>query len=143
MKNNHIDTKSDELIKLLSGLKSEPAFTDDFEQKFLNEFHHRVSEQQEIKPLDSLGEKLRNYFANISFNKWAYKTAATAMAMIIIALVISDVSPNGYVSVQSIFSRIINSNLQQVSSDEGVPFENKESSEEKSDKDMDALKNNN
>ncbi|MEG0024827.1 MAG: hypothetical protein RR250_03850 [Akkermansia sp.] len=129
-----MDTKSDpasedNMIQLLSTLRKDPAYQDDFEEKFLDEMYQRRSQELVRKPLwELIGEQAHAYLQNFRGWKWAYGAmgAVTVLALGGIALIDSDnsYSDDGTPNAGSIFgANDIGPRLQPVSIENGIPIE--------------------
>ncbi len=67
------DPKEEALVTLLASLKKEPTYTDDFENKFLCDFHARKEADAATQSTwELLLERLDDFLQNFSGWKWIY-----------------------------------------------------------------------
>jgi hypothetical protein len=123
MENKSDSTREQNLTRLLSSLHhSEPEYPDDFEDRFLAEFHARQSAPA-TQPsfFSSLKEKLSQFLSEGSAWKWAYSSMAVVTACIVAMIFLSDPNPE---PGQSVFSgNQVLPELQPVSAEHTVSFE--------------------
>lgn len=94
MQKDHDRIRDDRLESLLSSLKREPVFPNDFEEKFLSEMHRRrLAQPAKTGIVVSAKEFLRSFFSSSSSTKWVYRVAGAATAIAIVAIVMNDI-PN-------------------------------------------------
>ncbi len=114
---NDMPSDDDKLVELLASLRSEPTYPDDFEDRFLDEFHHRTSSQVVKQTSRSLlWEHICTYLQNFSAWKWAYGGMAACTAFIVGAIMLSS----GDSGNQEIFNPANNAVRYPVSQDQSV-----------------------
>lgn len=119
----------EKLIELLSTMHRDPAYRDDFEERFLDEMYRRRSQEIVRKPVtELLKEQIHAYLQNFGGWKWAY-AAMGATTVLLLAFIVMLGNSNTYneeggMNSGSIFDlNEVGPSLRPVSTEIGIPIE--------------------
>lgn len=126
MDNKSAINSEEKLTNLLSSMRRDPVYSDDFEERFLDEMYRRRSQEVVRKPVrELLKEQIHAYLQNFRGWKWAYASMG-ALTVLLLAMVTLMSSNNGY---NEEGNSIYDSNgvgprqLSPVSTEIGIPIE--------------------
>ncbi|MDO4410368.1 MAG: hypothetical protein Q4C05_03675 [Akkermansia sp.] len=134
------DTKEEALVTLLASLKKEPTYTDDFEDKFLCDFHARKETDAATQSTwELLLERLDDFLQNFSGWKWIYGSMG-AVTLIAVGFIVaaSDFGTDSNGSHFAVKSNSIVESATLVSEESSADEEKKPTDEENKDKSQDS-----